>query len=265
MNHATTRLTLPIASTRRESGTVQTLSFAGHLAALPGQFVMLTDFQTGEKPFSLSCVEEQSFSVTLRDVGPLTHRVCRLRVGDLVGIRGAFGSSFFVPSAEKVLLVGGGCGTPPLSFLARRLLENQNTVVFLGGARSRDEILFAPQLAKIGIEYRTTSEDVHPGTVVDLSARTLAAERFDRVYAAGPELMLVALRKLLIPTSLPHQFLLERYMKCGIGICGSCAMDDTGIRLCVEGPVVDDATLADLGEFGAYRRDPSGHKVRFAQ
>lgn len=262
------RLTLPIASITRESPSVGTLTFAGRLDARPGQFVMITDYQTGEKPFSLSCVDEETFAVTLRAVGPFTERIRQLEVGDFVGIRGAFGSSFFVPTDKRALLIGGGCGTPPLYFLARQLVRNGNTVMLLNGARTSTEILFQDRFEASGVPTRAVSEDGEfgtPETVVDLATRWLGEDRFDRAYAAGPELMLVALHSLLTRNRIPHQFLLERYMKCGIGICGSCAMDDSGIRLCVEGPVVDDATVATLTEFGSYRRDESGRKVRLSR
>ncbi len=261
------RLTLPITSITRESPSVRTFTFSDRIDARPGQFVMITDYQTGEKPFSLSGVEEGAFAVTLRAVGPFTENLSQLQVGDFVGIRGAFGSSFFVPAGERILLIGGGCGTPPLHFLARQLVRNRNTVLLLNGARTGAELLFGNRFEALGVQTRTTTEDGvsgTPGTVVDLAAQLLDGERFDHAYAAGPELMLVALHSLLSRNSIPHQFLLERHMKCGIGICGSCAMDDSGIRLCVEGPVVDDRVLATLTEFGTYRRDESGRKVRFS-
>ena len=137
------RITAPVASITRESPTVSTFTFAERIDAQPGQFVMLTDYQTGEKPFSLSSVEEGAFSVTLRAVGPFTRRISQLAVGDFVGIRGAFGSSFFVPAGERVLLIGGGCGTPPLYFLARQLVRNRNTVLLLNGARTGADLLLA--------------------------------------------------------------------------------------------------------------------------
>lgn len=261
------RITTPIASITRESPSVSTFTFAERIDARPGQFVMMTDYRTDEKPFSLSSIEEAAFSVTLRAVGPFTRSVGQLKVGDFVGIRGAFGSSFFVPAGERVLLIGGGCGTPPLHFLARQLAQTRNTVLLLNGARTAAELLFAKQFEALGVQTRAITEDGEsgtPGTVVDLAAQLLEDERFDRAYAAGPEMMLVALHALLSRKEIPHQFLLERHMKCGIGICGSCAMDGSGIRLCVEGPVVDETTLATLAEFGSYRRDASGRRMRFS-
>jgi dihydroorotate dehydrogenase electron transfer subunit len=42
-------------------------------------------------------------------------------------------------------------------------------------------------------------------------------------------------------------------MKCGLGICGQCCMDGSGVRCCVEGPVLDDRQLAGIEELGGER------------
>jgi dihydroorotate dehydrogenase electron transfer subunit len=56
---------------------------------------------------------------------------------------------------------------------------------------------------------------------------------------------------------------LERYMKCGFGICGSCVLDPLGLRVCKDGPVFDSLILDRLTEFGSYKRDASGTKCNF--
>ena len=55
---------------------------------------------------------------------------------------------------------------------------------------------------------------------------------------------------------------LERYMKCGIGICGQCCVGK-GLRVCKDGPVFDGKTLKKVEEFGVYKRDASGRKISF--
>ncbi len=54
---------------------------------------------------------------------------------------------------------------------------------------------------------------------------------------------------------------LERYMKCGFGICGQCCIDD--IMVCKDGPVLNSEQLRKLTEFGVFERDKSGSKVYF--
>jgi dihydroorotate dehydrogenase electron transfer subunit len=58
----------------------------------------------------------------------------------------------------------------------------------------------------------------------------------------------------------PAQLSLERYMKCGFGVCGNCVVDDLGVRLCKEGVVVDNSIATKIKDFGKYHRDSLGKK-----
>jgi dihydroorotate dehydrogenase electron transfer subunit len=60
--------------------------------------------------------------------------------------------------------------------------------------------------------------------------------------------------------NIPAQFSLERYMKCGMGLCGQCCVDDMGWRVCVEGPVFWNDEVKLISEFGKYKRDAAGIK-----
>jgi dihydroorotate dehydrogenase electron transfer subunit len=52
---------------------------------------------------------------------------------------------------------------------------------------------------------------------------------------------------------------LERYMKCGYGICGQCALDD--LLVCRDGPVFSSEQLRKSKEFGKIARIRSGKEV----
>ena len=56
------------------------------------------------------------------------------------------------------------------------------------------------------------------------------------------------------------EYSLERYMKCALGICGQCCVDNTGWRICVEGPVFKNEKIEEISEFGKYRRNAAGIK-----
>jgi dihydroorotate dehydrogenase electron transfer subunit len=48
-------------------------------------------------------------------------------------------------------------------------------------------------------------------------------------------------------------------MKCGLGLCGSCVIDEIGSRVCEEGPVFDyNKVLSKTGEFSVYHRNETG-------
>lgn len=52
---------------------------------------------------------------------------------------------------------------------------------------------------------------------------------------------------------------LERYVSCGVGLCGKCALD--GYRTCVDGPVMRLDQLDFDGDFGNWQRNKCGAKV----
>jgi dihydroorotate dehydrogenase electron transfer subunit len=262
------RVTLKIAGIETETNDIKTYSFRHSLNAKPGQFIMLTDFEGGEKPFSISDCTESDFSITVKRIGEFTSRLFQKGVGDYVSIRGAFGSSFFV-SKRQVLLIGGGYAVPTFYFLSKVLKENGTEVTLINGARTKDEHLFSEKFNGLGIKVINTTDDGtygEKGTSVDVAKRILHNQRengkmFDFVYASGPEMMMKTLQPLL--HNVEYEFLFERYMKCAIGICGNCTMDPLGIRLCVEGPVLPKKLVVQLTEFGKYHRDASGKRIRY--
>jgi dihydroorotate dehydrogenase electron transfer subunit len=257
------RFTLPIAEIIRETDSIKTFVFKHKLAAKPGQFVMLTDFCTGEKPFSISDCSDNHFALTIKKIGNFTTRIFQKSVGDHLSIRGPFGSSFFV-SKGRVLLIGGGYGTPPLYFLATQLLKTGAEIILVNGARTKEDLVFCDRFRDLQLKYENITQAGclgKSGTSVDLAEQYLREYDFDYIYAAGPEMMLKALLPLV--KSRNYQFLLERYMKCAIGICGSCAMDPLGIRVCAEGPVLGAEYIDKLSEFGNYHRDAAGRKIMF--
>ena len=84
-----------------------------------------------------------------------------------------------------------------------------------------------------------------------------------KVYICGPELMEASIVELCDKYNLQYQVSVERHMKCGIGVCGSCCVDETGWRMCVEGPVLNDRQLKRVIEFGKYHRSASGAVQKF--
>ena len=259
------RTTLKIDKIVGETKDIKTFSFKHDLGAKPGQFIMLTDFDGGEKPFSISDCTKEEFSITVKRIGEFTTRLFQKCVGDYVSIRGAYGSSFFV-SKNKVLLVGGGYAVPTFYFFAKVLLKAGVDVTLINGARTKAEHVFADRFESLDIKVINTTDDGsfgENGTAVDIAQKIMSQEKFDFLYASGPEMMMKALQNALQGQDLGYEFLFERYMKCAIGICGNCTMDPTGLRLCVEGPVLPKSKVEQLTEFGKYHRDASGKRHEF--
>lgn len=257
------RSTIKISKIIDETKDIKNFVFKYDLGAKPGQFIMLTDFEGGEKPFSIADCSQTGFMITVKKIGEFTTRLFQKQVGDYVSVRGPFGSSFFV-SKGKFLLVGGGYGTPPLYFLAKELMKNGAKITVVNGAKSKEDLVFCDKFRELGVEYQNITQLGclgREGTSVDLVKDVLREHRFDYIYAAGPEMMMKALQPMI--QDYEYEFLFERYMKCAIGICGNCTIDPIGIRLCVEGPVLPKKLVEQLTEFGKYHRDASGKRIVF--
>ena len=94
------------------------------------------------------------------------------------------------------------------------------------------------------------------GFVTDVLEELLEQNSFDAVYTCGPELMMYKTVNLARSNQIFVQASLERMMKCGIGICGSCCVGED--LVCKDGTVFDGEYLLKNNEFGNYHRTKSG-------
>ncbi|MBD3405465.1 MAG: dihydroorotate dehydrogenase electron transfer subunit [Candidatus Lokiarchaeota archaeon] len=230
----------------------------------PGQFLMVWVPGVDEIPMSISYWNSPIMGINIHPIGTATRSLAKFDVGDWIGIRGPFGSTFNLDSKEA-LVVGGGIGMAPLRFLTKRLIEQGTHVVLLVAARTKKDLLVYDFSSKENLEIRIATDDGSvgfKGFATDAARELLLDYQFDMVYACGPELMMSGLFDILKEYDVGLQFSLERYMKCGCGICGTCAMDPNGALVCLEGPVFDRSGLSNLTEFGLYARDSTGVKKK---
>ena len=224
-----------VAKAQPEGRVGVTLVFQGTLAARPGQFVMVWLPGIGERPFSVT--DDDPFSVTVADVGPFTHQLCALAIGDRAWIRGPFGRGF-PASGRRHLLVAGGSGAASLALLARVVLGRGDEAVVALGARDAEGLMLAWQFQSMGGQVMLATDDGsvgHHGTVLS-AVESLLSDRWpDTVYGCGPEPMLLALARRAKSLGLPSWMSLERVMKCGLGVCGNCHCGDR--LVCRDGPV----------------------------
>jgi dihydroorotate dehydrogenase electron transfer subunit len=248
----------------QEARDTRSFWFSGRPGAKPGQFVMLWIPGSGQKPFGVSYQEKEGFALTVRKVGPFTRELFRMKKGDRLGIQGPYGRGFSM-KGKKAVIVGGGYGTAPLGFLAGELLKKRAEVTFITGAATKDFLLFRKRYRdkKIRMVFSTDDGSLgRKGLCTDCLEEHLSKGKTDIVYCCGPEIMMKKVFAMCRERKVPAEFSLERYMKCGFGICGSCCLDPTGWRVCKEGPVFPLDELKKVSEFGEYTRDASGRKVR---
>ncbi len=259
-----TALQLPrmarIVDIQRETPLVKTFVFDTDIDAQPGQFIMLWLPGVDEKPMSIAGM--RPLTISAAKVGPATTALHALNIGDWVGWRGPFGRPYQLERERHALMVAGGYGSAPLFALAKEALANGMNVTVAIGARIVDELLYAERFAEIGVDLLLSTNDGSHGTrgfVTDAIAQHDALRDGDvTVYACGPEPMLVALHKLCRRHHWHGQLSVERYMKCGFGICGQCALDD--LLVCVDGPVMSLDQLEGKQDFGHWHRGQTGRK-----
>lgn len=250
---------------------VRTYTIDGSMGAKPGQFLMLWLPGVDEKPFSVAYDDGAETKITFFAVGPMTEELAKLDVGDLVGLRGPFGTCYEWEPGDHLALVAGGYGAAPMFFVANEAAHHGTTVEVIVGARSKEHLLYLEELEGLpNVSLHIATDDGSMGfkgynvqlleEIIENTKPNPEDPPIDRVFGCGPERMLKALSDLCHKHQIPSQFALERYMKCGYGLCGNCVVDPLGIRLCTDGPVVKNDTCLKIEEFGKYHRDELGKK-----
>ena len=261
--------TTRILSVKTESQTVKTFTFKDRecAKAKPGQFLMLWIPGVDEIPLSiLNAREDGTVSIAVRNVGEATQALNAKRVGEVVGVRGPFGNSFTLRKG-RILMVGGGTGTVPLYFLIKRLAHQTEKSVLVLGAKTRDELLFMDEVKKTmegerGQFVATTEDGSYGirGLCTEPLKELLVREKFDVVYACGPERMIRRIFDLTEEYGTDFEASLERLMKCAVGLCGSCVIGK--YRVCKDGPIFDSKQLKEVKEeFGVSKRDFDGKRT----
>jgi NAD(P)H-flavin reductase len=261
-----------VVDLRRESPDVVTIGVEpvdGSLGPVaPGQFHMLWTFGGGEVPISVSGLPAGGDPLrhTVRAVGAATEALCRLRLGDVVGVRGPFGTGWDLEGAKgrDVVVVAGGLGLAPLRPLVLALLADRaayGEVSVIVGARSPDALVFRDEIlgwrargdTTVGVTVDRAEGDWwgDVGLVTGLLSRLHFDPERTSAFVCGPELMMRFSAARLADLGVPEdaiQVSLERNMKCAVGHCGHCQLGPS--LVCVDGPVY---SLAEVGALLAVR------------
>jgi len=255
------------ALTARERSFSIRLADGSLLGHLPGQFVEVSVFGVGEAPISVSSSPTRpgdAFELCIREAGSVTGALHRLSAGSTIGIRGPYGRGFPVEELKgrNLLFVAGGLGLVPLRSLIDYVVDNRGLfgeVTLLYGSRTPTDMLFADELerwrASGGFRIETTvdlADGAWTGNVgvitklfdyVDIDpARTVA-------LVVGPPVMFRFVLKSILAKGVYESCIylsLERRMKCGVGKCGHCQVDD--VYVCQKGPVFPYTSLRKLQE-----------------
>lgn len=247
-----------------ETPTVRTLIFSDEVMSnvLPGQFAMVWIPGVNELPMSVMISQESGKAAfTVRKHGPASTGLFDVEVGGQIGIRGPYGNSFDLKEG-KLLLVGGGTGLVPMMRLLT-FVKSTDDVTVLIGAKSKEEVFFEDltnNLLKHNSHSVIVSTDDgsygEKGFVTDLVEKLVSETYYDGVYVCGPEIMMFKTVQSAHSRNIFVQASLERMMKCGVGICGSCCVGED--LACRDGTVFDGDHLLTNKEFGYFHRNKAG-------
>lgn len=234
--------------------------------AYPGQFVMVWIPGVDEIPMALSQIGEES-AITVKKVGEATGKLFEVKGGEKIGIRGPYGrgfelTGFELTGDENLLFIAGGSGIIALRPAIEFALLSDCRVWLVHGALQKEGLLWRKFFESLPLSYLPCTDDGSygkKGMACEGMREAISLEKFDRMITCGPEPMLREVAEMGKETGVEVQISMERYMKCGIGVCGSCSIGK-GLRVCTEGPVFSGAQLLSTEDFGNFRRDSSGRR-----
>ncbi|WP_306338492.1 FAD/NAD(P)-binding protein [Streptomyces sp. KL118A] len=221
-------------------------------AFAPGQFAMVWAFGRGEIPLSVSAIPtDGGLAHTVRSVGAVSAGLFAAEVGDVLGLRGPYGTGWELEKAhgQDLLVVAGGIGLAPLRPLVRDAVADPKAygrLNVLVGARTPSDLM-----AKVETRlWRTACTGVvvdrpdacwtgRTGVVTQLLGQARFAPRDTTAFVCGPEPMIRATARDLLHRGVAGDRIkvsLERNMRCATGHCGHCQLGP--LLLCRDGPVV---------------------------
>ncbi|MBS3816803.1 MAG: dihydroorotate dehydrogenase electron transfer subunit [Candidatus Thermoplasmatota archaeon] len=246
-----------IEKIRNETPTIKSFFFDWGKDFEPGQFVMFWIPGRDEIPMVPSREGDQD-RITVKKRGDSTAFLHRnTEAEDKIGIRGPYGNGYSL-DGEKILAVMGGSGGASLISAITRAVEDGKEVHSCIGAETEEELLFREELSD-STRLHIATEDGSAGKecfVTELAADVMEEEDIDLVLTCGPEVMMKKVVDLCLEKGIKVQASLERYMKCGIGICDSCTID--GKQVCKDGPIFKGEELDRMEEFGRFERAKDG-------
>lgn len=257
-----------VTATRQETHDTWTIDLRAadggpDLSFSPGQFTMMYIFGVGEVPISIAGdpAHPETLIHTVRAVGAVTNAICALGPGDVIGIRGPYGSSWPVDKStgRDMIIVAGGIGLAPVRPSIYTVLEHRDdygafSIVY--GSRTPDDLLYTDEIrewkSQFHVNVQVTVDRGDSTWMGDVGVVTPLINRlsFDPDHAmailCGPEIMMRVVAKDLARRGMPPSDIyvsLERNVKCGIGYCGHCQIGASFI--CKDGPVVAYDEVAD--------------------
>ena len=231
----------------------------------PGQILEVSLFGFGEIPlgYASSPTRENTFDIVIRTVGRVSTALNKLNEGDSLFVRGPLGSGFPLEELQNknILVVAGGIGLCPTRYMIQYITDRRNefkNFTLFYGARDPSQQMFHEDIAKWkaakDVDYHEIVDKTdgkwtgNVGVITELFKKTTITPD-TRVIICGPPIMFrfVIAECDKIGISRDNVYVdLERRMKCGVGKCGHCQINDSYV--CVDGPVFRYSDIQNLEE-----------------
>ncbi|MFH1782603.1 MAG: dihydroorotate dehydrogenase electron transfer subunit [Candidatus Omnitrophota bacterium] len=208
--------------------------------AIPGQFIQVRCSDSYEpllrRPFGIHRITNHESRITIlyEVVGKGTTILSKRRKGERLDVLGPLGNGFTLQDTrhktqDTRILIAGGVGIAPLTFVAEALVKKKIKPIVLIGAKTKKAIVCSDDLKKMGLKVHIATDDGtlgHKGFVTDLFRDLLPVAcglQPVTVYSCGPKLMLKKVSEICKKEKINCQVSLEETFGCGIGACLGCS------------------------------------------
>ncbi len=217
--------------------------------ARAGQFIILRVDENGERiPLTVAGTDRTAGTVRIifQIVGATTMLLGKKKEGEYIAdFVGPLGRPTEIEGLHHVAVVGGGVGCAIALPIAEALHEAGCEVSSVIGFRSEELVILEKEFRAASARTVLMSDDGSAGRqgVVTLPLKEWleSGERFDRIFAIGPLIMMKFVVETARPFGIPVTVSMNPIMIDGTGMCGGCRLTVDGkMRFaCVDGPDFD--------------------------
>ena len=245
--------------------------------AKAGQFIILRADENGERiPLTVSSCDGDNVTVVYQKIGDSTMTLDEIPEGAcLADFVGPLGVPTDVEGCSRVAVVGGGLGCAIALPVAKALHERGAKVDLIGGFKTKDIVILEDEMKDACTNLYICTDDGSYGyggfVTAKLQELLESGEKYDRVYAIGPLVMMKFVCKLTAGYEIPTIVSMNPIMIDGTGMCGCCRVTVGGeVKFaCVDGPDFDghkvdfDETIARAATYKEFEdRRRKEHKCR---
>lgn len=242
--------------------------------AQPGQFIILRVDENGERiPLTIAGFnrEDGTVKIIFQIVGSTTTMLAEKEEGDFIqDFVGPLGVATETKDLKKVCVIGGGVGCAIALPVAEELTACGAAVTSIIGFRNSENVILRDEFSESSEKLILMTDDGscgERGNVADALRKLLEnGEKFDRIIAIGPLIMMKSVVAAAKPYGIPVTVSMNPIMIDGTGMCGGCRLTliQNGKKVtkfaCVDGPDFDgyevdfDEAMARSGSYRSFEK-----------